>query len=686
MATTTGSLSVSICRFALFLMLFQQATARAATQCSGDNLIETDHLVRDVKVDALFGRIPDELHRLLSKHRGELYRPFDISDETIAIGQDTAMSSLVFIREVREFLAKASLDSRFGMSRYDNISIKGYTACVTKVDPSECQAAFTNDPRSPVAKCVDVTVQVKAVHVNIGNLSSNLLSLARSNKLLFYSRLPGPLLAVNPTFWMDQDREYGTALVAGTRTNLFDLPAVIHGGISASQDTQLVLQMDGSKSIHNDLYSATTTLALLNAKRGRSVEVLALEGRFASNRQPHGEGVLLTNAGHLNGNVSIRGNGGPITKCSFGAGFRWANNRHIEGIGTVAERTLERAFESRMIADGHFSGGYMRGGVWFDYASPDNRPGSYRRLAAMFGLSREFSLPWNGCRLKDGRCSFAEKNAPAIGLEMIIGGGKAWGGVPEYARFYGGNSARSFLYDRHDSPKMTDLPDGPLIRSFGRNQAPGIYSTGGIAAVGGTAYWNFNVTVSLPIPAFSRPLIPPLSITGDKVPSCDQCKSLKDFVKNNVSEGKNLYIDSQAFRSLSRQLQADLALDPEDARTEEEKKEIEERLRKAEAAFVLAQDRFRPEADGIWREITPMVRYISDNANLYSVKPVVMFDVAHVLVPGATQQRPLFALGGGLQFTVVVAKFEAGYLRTLNRLPGDERGNFIVRMIFERLF
>jgi hypothetical protein len=44
------------------------------------------------------------------------------------------------------------------------------------------------------------------------------------------------------------------------------------------------------------------------------------------------------------------------------------------------------------------------------------------------------------------------------------------------------------------------------------------------------------------------------------------------------------------------------------------------------------------------------------------------------------------ALGGGLQFNVVVAKFEAGYMRTVRRLPGDERGNFVVRLVFERLF
>src|SRR5262245_290590 len=126
---------------ALFLPLFEAGTASAFAQCDGDNMTETDYLVRNVKVETLFGRAPGELLQILAKHRGEPYRPFDTSVDTISIGHDEAMSSVIFMREVKEYLAKASDDSRFGLSRYGEVSVKGYTACVTKVSPAECQKA-----------------------------------------------------------------------------------------------------------------------------------------------------------------------------------------------------------------------------------------------------------------------------------------------------------------------------------------------------------------------------------------------------------------------------------------------------------------------------------------------------------------------------------------------------------------
>ena len=81
-----------------------------------------------------------------------------------------------------------------------------------------------------------------------------------------------------------------------------------------------------------------------------------------------------------------------------------------------------------------------------------------------------------------------------------------------------------------------------------------------------------------------------------------------------------------------------------------------------------------------------MVGYITDHANIYAIKPIVMFDAARLSAPEATHERTRLALGDGLQLTVVVAKFEVGYLRTLNRALGDQRGNFVVRMIFEKFF
>ena len=86
------------------------------------------------------------------------------------------------------------------------------------------------------------------------------------------------------------------------------------------------------------------------------------------------------------------------------------------------------------------------------------------------------------------------------------------------------------------------------------------------------------------------------------------------------------------------------------------------------------------------RSINSILGFVADRANIYSFKPLLMFDAALLNAPGATNNQTRLAFGGGLQFTLVIAIFEAGYMRTFRRLPGDERGNFIMRLYFQNLF
>src|SRR5262249_35562243 len=144
----------------------------------------------------------------------------------------------------------------------------------------------------------------------------------------------------------------------------------------------------------------------------------------------------------------------------------------------------------------------------------------------------------------------------------------------------------------------------------------------------------------------------------------------------------NLHLSTAAREQLTQQQKDDLALDDEEGLTQEEV----ERVRQAKEALEQAKKKVQPDVEKIWRGIGPMVEYITDHTNLYAVKPLAMFDVACLAATDVAGARVRYALGGGLQLTVVVAKFEVGYLRTLNRLPGDQRGNFVVRMVFEKLF
>jgi hypothetical protein len=63
-----------------------------------------------------------------------------------------------------------------------------------------------------------------------------------------------------------------------------------------------------------------------------------------------------------------------------------------------------------------------------------------------------------------------------------------------------------------------------------------------------------------------------------------------------------------------------------------------------------------------------------------------MFDAANLASPLPGDSRTRIAVGGGLQLTVVVAKFEVGYMRTVRRAPGDQKGNIVMSLVFQNLF
>lgn len=681
-------------RVALLLALSGWGVAAARAQCTGNAIQDLEHRVRAVRVEARFGGIPSALQDKLAKHRGEIYKPFassasapagEIDISTGAAARAETSTRNEYINQVSDFLRASDQgirDAAVGDHKFNEFSVRHYDACVTLVAPSECAATLTDDKGQPVSKCVDVTVRVTAVYLNTGSISHNLLALLPSNKLLLYEQLPRPLLAFNPSLWFDQDRAYGTAAAGSIKTDLLDVATIWRGERPNSGPTQLLLRLDGRRSLREPFYNLNAGLALLNTKRVRLAETLGFETDFALNRQPLGEGVLFTNALRLRSRAAFKITPGPISKLSLGAGYRRANQRYLDRAGLAIERATEAAFETHAIADANFGRTFLRGAIWFDAAAPSQSRPRYYRFAAQGSLAREFHLSQQACQIKEGQCVLSDRNPPAIGIELGFGVGRASERTPAYARFYGGNTAGNFLYDSHEAAAISALPGGPLLRSFGRYQATA-RAPGG-AANGGTAYWGFNLTTSLPLPRWSKPLIPNILFTPGS--DCAECQlgSVKTFIKNQVTTSQNLHLSTLARERLTEEDREALALADEDAAT----------LSQADAARLAAaqqkRDRIKaelePEVKKIWNGVRPMVGYITDHANIYAIKPIVMFDAARLSAPEATHERTRLALGGGLQLTVVIAKFEVGYLRTLNRAPGDQRGNFVVRMVFEKFF
>lgn len=235
-----------------------------------------------------------------------------------------------------------------------------------------------------------------------------------------------------------------------------------------------------------------------------------------------------------------------------------------------------------------------------------------------------------------GRVGYAREIAVApnqtIGLELISGGGILWGDAPASRRFFGGNSSGQFLYDGTFAADLMSLPAGPLIRSFGQGEAVG---NGNRAARGGDSFWHVNINLTLPIPALSFPLIP----AEDEVRH-----ALKRAINTT---GPNGLIKALRTQGMSR-------------------------------ADALA------EAERTFNEIRPATEFIIDEANLYSLKPLLMFDAAGLT--GADTNPTWFAAGGGLQLTIVIAKLELGYMHTLSGPTAGDRGNLFLRLIFQNLF
>jgi hypothetical protein len=92
------------------------------------------------------------------------------------------------------------------------------------------------------------------------------------------------------------------------------------------------------------------------------------------------------------------------------------------------------------------------------------------------------------------------------------------------------------------------------------------------------------------------------------------------------------------------------------------------------------------EADKILDEIRPATHFIIDYANLYSIKPLLLFDAAGMTRSGGNSGETWLAAGGGVQVTVVIAKLEFGYMHTLNGQTFGKRGNVFGRLVFQNLF
>lgn len=601
------------CALALSLLCVSALTAQTQTRVTCDETIQDSQLykIRSVKADARYSRLP-------VPPKGTLYT--NELESRLLNDLKTALDA----EQNRESIIGATAFQIQGTAS-TVVELDSVTSCVKVLDAETCRAEVGQD------KCVDIRLDAKSLRFSPTNIGENILSaIPRSNKPTLISHVPKPILAFNPKFGADYDREFGAAQVLQISTNLLDLPKSLRGEALAVQRNRLDLVARGRKSLSNAYYETDARLTFSNSLPSKYFEGVKAEAGFAATHQPYSTGNYLRNAFSFGAGLKIKPDVRPVTDVTVAGKYRWSSNRFFGNNGAPAELMTENALEVRAVLNGRLAKDFLRLGVWFDLASPERQSKSYRRVAGLLGYAKDFG-----------------RGNQTVGLETIIGAGRAWGELPQYALFYGGNSTKNFIYEAVDSPVLTSFPVGPLLRSFGSGQATAKNRTG-TAARGGTSYFHINVNVSIPIPSLSQPLIPSEDLElEDPVTGEPTIRNTRQIIKNQAKSGQTIL------------------------------RKIYEKQGVPQAA-----DKARRE----FKSINSALNFLVDQANIYSLKPLFMFDAARINGAGDFDGRTRYGVGGGLQLTLVVAKFEAGYIHTVRRTLGDDRGNFVMRLFFQNLF
>jgi hypothetical protein len=85
-------------------------------------------------------------------------------------------------------------------------------------------------------------------------------------------------------------------------------------------------------------------------------------------------------------------------------------------------------------------------------------------------------------------------------------------------------------------------------------------------------------------------------------------------------------------------------------------------------------------------EIRPAVTYITESANVFALRPLLMFDLARLDDGSGTSSPMEISVGGGIQLMVVTARFEAGYMGAVRGSSAGNHGRFVFRLVFTNLF
>jgi hypothetical protein len=557
------------------------------------------HKVRSVKIKARW--LPSDLP--LPLKRGDDFTPDKLRDTRLAlinaINAEKDKYAVEFVK----------------LKRLQLVDINFVRGCGRKLPAATCQAEGLG------TDCVDLELKPLALSSNPIFMGATLLPLPRSSSQTFLSGVPRLLRIFDPKFGLGADEELGAFPDFEMSTDLLSVGKVAAGQPAEGRPVELLLKARGGKSLSDPFYTSEINLSLVLKQPTPLIESLGVEASYTADREPQLNASYLRNAIRVDGHAAFNPAAGKVNRVALNGGYRRSSNR-LGGANHLS--VTENSFQGSAVLDGRIFEGFSRAGIWLDGGKPENAK-SYHRIAALIGYQKELPI-----------------GEQTLGIEALFGAGKASRHTPEYSLFYGGNTLTDFIYSEIIDPEtMSFLPTGPVLRGYGRNQAGFRLANG--QTRGANSYHHFNLSLSIPIPSLSAPLIP------DEVVNDSPRTTLRDLVEFAVNTGEDAL--SSTFE--------------------------DEGLSSAEADT---------KAKKVFGQIRPGISYLTNYAKIYSVKPVVMFDAARMTRIDSGDPQSRYSVGGGLELTIVIARFQAGYMHAVNRFEGEKRGNFVFRLVFTNLF
>lgn len=474
------------------------------------------------------------------------------------------------------------------------------------------------------AKQVEVIIYPRYLRIDLFSIGHNFLPILRSPKPTFYEAVPKSLLALSPVVGFNSDRRYGPSFSLQTTSDLLHLTR-----LSNVPHPKLNLGLEVQKSLTENFFTLGSELSFSHPVKSTSGMGWEAGGNFLSGRQPLGVGIYEVQRSGFHGLIQQNLQHSFVKGFAFGGALRFLSNKFDTLAGKRAENT-ENGYSLFLLSDGLLKQNFGRIALWFDQGFPKRNNGSYRRLSAKAGYSTAFKTGGDAHQ--------------TLGIELTGGIGHIWGNPPVYSQFYAGNAAANFLYEPTNNLQLRSIPNGPVVRSLGEKE--GMLLTGTDHLNGGTAYWHLNLNISIPVPQWSRPLIPPVVI--DEATGATLQTKLKSLARGTAESGiATDLIDNKGY--------------PDNEQTDSLAKKMVE------------------------KDIMPMIGFVTDRANVFSIKPLLLFDVAGMSGKDLSQ-KTFVAAGGGVQLTVVIARLGAGYMRTIAPSTGTSKGNFFLQFVFENFY